>query len=116
MRRLGYGDPVRVKRAKQARRLSHDERNRLTEFLLAEGRRLSSETIARRFNISMNVTNSHRRKLGVSLSWHEARALSSTEKSANERPKRNANTSTNVGQTIGPKRLRRCWNFSSGLN
>jgi len=79
MGRLGYGDPVRVQRAKQARRLSHDERNRLTEFLLAEGRRLSSETIARRFNISMKVVNSNRRKLGVSLSWQEARALSSTE-------------------------------------
>jgi len=40
---------------------------------------LSSETIARRFNISMKVVNSNRRKLGVSLSWQEARALSNTE-------------------------------------
>ena len=79
MGRLGYGDPERVQRARQARRLSHDERNRLTAFLLNEGRRFSSEAIARRFNISMRVVHFHRRKLGVSLSWHEARALSSTE-------------------------------------
>lgn len=77
--RLGYGDALRVQRAKHARRLTREERDRLTEFLLSEGRRFSSEAIARRFNISMNVVNSHRRKLGVSLSWHEARALSSTE-------------------------------------
>ena len=79
MGRLGYGDPVRVQRAKQARRLTHGERDRLTEFLLAEGRGLSSEAIAQRFNISMKVVNSHRHNLGVSPSWHEARALSSTE-------------------------------------
>ena len=79
MGRLGYGDPVRVQRAKQARRLSYDERNCLTEFLVAQGRHLSSETIARRFNISMKVVNFYRRKVGVSPSWHEARSLSSTE-------------------------------------
>jgi hypothetical protein len=77
--RLGYGDPVRVQRAKKAMRLTEDEHRRLTQFLLADGRRLSTETIARRFNISLKVVNFHRRKLGVSLSWHEARALSSTE-------------------------------------
>ena len=79
MGRLGYGDPVRVQRARQARRLSHDERNCLTEFLLGQGRCLSSETIARRFNISMKVVNFYRRKVGVSPSWHEARSVSSTE-------------------------------------
>lgn len=79
MGRLGYGDPVRVQRAKQARRLTHDERDCLIEFLLAEGRKLSSEAIAQRFNISMKVVNSHRHNLGVSPSWHEARALSGTE-------------------------------------
>jgi hypothetical protein len=79
MGRLGFGDAQHVQRAKQARRLSHEERDRLTKFLLNEGRHFSSEAIARRFNISMNVANSHRRKLGVSLSWHEARALSTTE-------------------------------------
>jgi hypothetical protein len=79
MGRLGYGDPVRVQRARLARRLSHEERNCLTEFLLAQGQCSSSETIARRFNISMKVVNFHRRKVGVSPSWHEARALSSTE-------------------------------------
>jgi hypothetical protein len=79
MGRLGFGDALRVQRAKEARRLAREERDRLTEFLLNEGRRFSSEAIARRFEISMNVVNSHRRKLGVSLSWHEARVLSSTE-------------------------------------
>ncbi len=79
MGRLGYGDMVRVQRAKQARRLSHDERNHLAELLLAEGRHLSTETIARRFNISMKAVNFYRRKGGVSLSWYAARALSSTE-------------------------------------
>ena len=79
MGRLGYGDPLRVQRAKQARRLNHEEHYRLTEFLLNEGRRVSKKAIAQRFNISMKVVNSHRRKIGVALSWHEARALSSTE-------------------------------------
>jgi hypothetical protein len=79
MGRLGYGDAQRVQRAKQARRLTREERERLTEFLLNEGRRFSSEAIARRFNISMKVVNFQRHKIGVALSWHEARALSSTE-------------------------------------
>jgi hypothetical protein len=79
MGRLGYGDALLVQRAKQARRLTHEERDRLTQFLLNEGRRFSTEAIAQRFNISMKVVNFHRRRLGVALSWHEARALSSTE-------------------------------------
>jgi hypothetical protein len=79
MGRLGYGDALRVHRAKQARLLTREERERLTEFLLNDGRHFSTEAVARRFNISMKVVNYHRRKLGVPLSWHEARALSSTE-------------------------------------
>jgi transcriptional regulator with XRE-family HTH domain len=79
MGRLGYGDPVRVQRARQARRLSQDEHNCLTKFLLTQGRYLSSEAIAQRFNISMKVVNFYRRKVGVSPSWHESRALSSTD-------------------------------------
>ena len=79
MGRLGFGDALHVQRTKDARRLPHEERDRLTEFLLNEGRCFSSEAIAQRFKISMKVVNSHRRKLGVSLSWHEARDLSSTE-------------------------------------
>ena len=79
MGRLGYGDALRVHRAKQARRLTREERDHLTEFLLNDGRHFSTEAVARRFNISMKVVNFHRRKLGVPLSWHEARALSSTE-------------------------------------
>jgi DNA-binding CsgD family transcriptional regulator len=77
--RLGYADALRVQRAKQARRLTDEERDRLKEFLLNEGRRVSTEAIAQRFNISMKVVNFHRRKVGVPLTWHEARALSSTE-------------------------------------
>jgi DNA-binding CsgD family transcriptional regulator len=79
MGRVGYGDPVRVQRAKQARRLTDDERNRLRQCLVGEGRHLSSKELSRQFNISIKAINFYRRRLGVSLSWHEARAVSSTE-------------------------------------
>jgi len=79
MGRLAYGDPLRVQRAKEAKRLTDVEYRRLKEFLLNDGRQSSSETIAQQFNISAKVVNFHRRKLGVPLSWHDARALSSTE-------------------------------------
>jgi len=79
MGRLAYGDPQRVQRAKEAKRLTDVEYRCLKEFLLNDGRQSSSETIAQQFNISAKVVNFHRRKLGVPLSWHDARALSSTE-------------------------------------
>jgi hypothetical protein len=79
MGRLACGDPMRVQRAKQARRLSDEERQRFDQFLLTDGRKLSGEKIAQQFKVTMKVVNSHRRILGVPLSWHEARAASSTE-------------------------------------
>ena len=79
MGRLAYGDPTRVQRAKQARRLTDEERLRFEQVLLTEGGKLSSETIAEQFKVATKVVNFHRRRLDVSLSWHEARAASSTE-------------------------------------
>ncbi len=78
MGRQGYGDPVRVERAKQARRLKREERKNFEQFIRGDGRKLSSERIAELWGIARNTVNFYRRKFGVSLSWHEARAVSST--------------------------------------
>ena len=86
MGRLSYWDPLRVERAKQARRLTEEECHRFKQFHVTEGRQLSSEAIAQQFNVSMKVVHFHRRKLGIALSWHEARALSTTP----EKRERNA--------------------------
>jgi hypothetical protein len=79
MGRLGYGDPIRVERGKQARRLKDKLRRDFEQFLLAEGRTLSSEKIAELWGISPSTVNSYRRRLHVQLSWLEARAVSTTE-------------------------------------
>jgi len=83
--RLAYGDPLRVRRAKQARRLTEDERAEFKKFLLTDGRHLSSEMIAHQFGVSTKVVNFHRRKQAVPLSWHEARAASSTDEKRERR-------------------------------
>jgi predicted transcriptional regulator/ribosomal protein L31E len=78
MGRLGYGDPIRVERGKQAKRLKDKLRRNFEQFLLAEGRKLSSEKIAELWGLSPSTVNSYRRRLNVQLSWLEARSVSTT--------------------------------------
>ena len=78
MGRQRYGDPVRVERAKQARRLKREERKNFEQFVRSDRRKLSSERIAELWGIARSTVNFYRRKFGVSLSWHEARTVSST--------------------------------------
>jgi len=79
MGRQGYGNPVRVEIAKQAKRLKSEERKNFEQFIRTDGLNLSSKKISERWGVARSTVNFYRRKLGVPLSWYEARTVSSTE-------------------------------------
>lgn len=60
------------------RKYSDEELAILEQFIRVDGRKLSSERIAELWGIARSTVNFYRRKFGVSLSWHEARTVSST--------------------------------------
>lgn len=74
MFRHGLGDPIVKLHARQAHRLSSEERRDLERFLSCEGRLTSSKAIAERWGIAEKTVNSYRRRLQVRLSWKEARS------------------------------------------
>jgi len=79
MGRQGYGDPVRVEIAKQAKRLRSEERKNFEQFILSDGLNLSSKRISELWGVARSTVNFYRRKLGVPLSWYEARTVVSIE-------------------------------------
>jgi DNA-binding CsgD family transcriptional regulator len=74
MHRNGLGNVVVRERAKQAHHLTEREREKLTLFLRGEGRLMPSSIIAEKWGIAQKTVNGYRRRLGVTLSWQEARS------------------------------------------
>jgi len=73
MGRHGLGNPAVKARARQARRLDAIEREEFRQFLLGEGRLLPSIEAARLWGVAQKTVTAHRRRVGIRLSWEEAR-------------------------------------------
>ena len=82
-RRHLAANPARSRRMKNARRLSPAELKKLKAALLGPGRKVPSRQLSERFGITPGAVNRHRRLLGASLSWSEAR------NTRNKKPKKN---------------------------
>jgi DNA-binding CsgD family transcriptional regulator len=74
MGRHGLGNPAVKARAQAAQRLGQQQRRELERFLRQEGRFYSSAEVARQWGLAQQTVNGHRRRLGVPLSWQQARA------------------------------------------
>ncbi len=74
MRRQRLGDRRRRLASQLAHRLDRRERAALERFLKTKGRKLSSKEVAAKFAISPKTVTAYRRRLGLRLSWHEARS------------------------------------------
>ncbi len=74
MGRHGLGNPVIKERARQAHRFDPQHRGEFEEFLTGEGRMLPSIAIARQWGLAQKTVTAYRRRLGLELSWWEARS------------------------------------------
>jgi DNA-binding CsgD family transcriptional regulator/DNA-directed RNA polymerase subunit M/transcription elongation factor TFIIS len=74
MHRNGLGHVAVREQAKQAHQLTEGEREQLTVFLRGEGRLIPSRSIAERWGIAQQTVNGYRRRLGIVLSWQQARS------------------------------------------
>jgi len=74
MHRHGLGNEAARMRSKCARRLSDGQRKELISFLQGEGRQTPSLEVAKRWGLSQKTVNGYRRRLGIFLSWQEARS------------------------------------------
>jgi hypothetical protein len=83
MRRLHLAaNPERSRTMKNARRLSPAELNKLKAYLLGAGRKAPSRKVCHYWNINPAALCRHRRLLGASLSWSEARVGSKRSRRA----------------------------------
>jgi hypothetical protein len=73
MGRHGLGDPAVKARARQARRLDAAHREEFRDFLLGDGRLAPSIEVAKRWGVAQKTVTAYRRRLGIHLSWQEAR-------------------------------------------
>ncbi|MGA3041737.1 MAG: hypothetical protein ABSF54_13200 [Bryobacteraceae bacterium] len=74
MGRHGLGNPAIKERARQAQRFDPARRQEFQRFLLGEGRLLPSVAIARQWGLAQKTVTAYRRRLGIQLSWQEARS------------------------------------------
>ena len=74
MARHGLGNPDVKRRAQNACRLTAKERQELQQFLLHEGRLMPSVRVAEAWGLARQTVTAYRRRLGVPLSWEEARS------------------------------------------
>jgi len=74
MGRHGLGDPAIKARARQACRFHPRRREEFQSFLLGEGRLLPSVVVARQWGLAQKTVTAYRRRLGIQLSWLEARS------------------------------------------
>lgn len=73
MGRHGLGNPKKKAQSRHAARLTHNQKARLVNYLLGQGRHMPTIMIARACGLAPKTINAYRRRLGVPLSWHEAR-------------------------------------------
>lgn len=83
MARHGLGNADVKQRAQNACRLPAEQRRQLEHFLLHEGRFMPSVDVARKWGLARQTVTAYRRRLGVPLSWEQAR--SSQEYRLNQR-------------------------------
>ncbi len=74
MGRTGLGNAAVKERARRARRLRPDERRQFERYLLEEGRLVPAAEVARKWGIAQKTVNAYRRRLGVPLTWQQARS------------------------------------------
>ena len=74
MGRHGLGNPAIKERARQAQRFDPPRREEFRRFLLGDGRSLPSITVAREWGLAQKTVTAYRRRLGIQLSWREARS------------------------------------------
>jgi hypothetical protein len=74
MGRYGLGNPAIKSRALKASRLTPERQRELEGFLREQGRFWPSAAIAGQWGLAAQTVNGMRRRLGVALSWKEARA------------------------------------------
>jgi hypothetical protein len=74
MGRHGLGDPVIKERARQATRFDDERRHEFERYLLGEGRLVPSASIAGQWGLAQKTVTAYRRRLGLQLSWNEARS------------------------------------------
>jgi hypothetical protein len=74
MARHGLGNSDTKRRAQNARRLPPERRRGLQEFLLHEGRLMPNARVAAEWGLAQKTVTAYRRRLGVPLSWKEARS------------------------------------------
>jgi hypothetical protein len=74
MGRHGLGNPEIKERARQACRFDPPRRAEFQRFLLDEGRLVPSIEVARQWGLAQKTVAAYRRRLGIRLSWREARS------------------------------------------
>ena len=74
MTRHGLGNPDIKRRAQNACRLTAEQRGQLERFLLHEGRLMPSARVAAEWGLAPQTVTAYRRRIGVPLSWEEARS------------------------------------------
>lgn len=74
MGRVGLGNPAVKEQARQAHRLSPSRRRELEQYLLGEGRLTPAADVAQPWGVAPKTVNGYRRRLGIPLSWQQARS------------------------------------------
>jgi len=74
MGRHGLGNPDVKFRAQQAERIDQHRREDLRTFLLGEGRLMPSRDVAEQWCLAQKTVSRYRRRLGIALSWQQARS------------------------------------------
>jgi len=85
MGRHGLGNPAIKERARLAQRFDPERRQEFESFLLGEGRMLPSIAIARKWGLAQKTVTAYRRRLGVKLSWREARSSAEFQRQQQKR-------------------------------
>ncbi|MGA2132853.1 MAG: hypothetical protein ABSH50_11220 [Bryobacteraceae bacterium] len=74
MGRHGLGNPAIKERARQAHRFDPEHREEFERFLAGEGRMLPSIAVARQWGLAQKTVTAYRRRMGIELSWQQARS------------------------------------------
>jgi hypothetical protein len=74
MARHGLGNPDAKRQGRNACRLTAEKRREFEHFLLHEGRFVASAQVAAEWGLARQTVTAYRRRLGVPLSWDEARS------------------------------------------
>jgi hypothetical protein len=74
MGRVGLGNPAVKERSRQAHRLGPSRRLELDQYLIGDGRLTPAAEVSRQWGLAQKTVNSYRRRLGIPLTWQQARS------------------------------------------